>query len=414
MNHLALYCSNAANKTKLINAILHEGILDKYIIVSGEDSDVFSALTIDQLIEEEFKHESVVVTTSDNNNLESMSSGQQKVALLQHLLKRKTNFLILDDIKSNIDKGTYEKMELWLSEASKTKNFIQIVHRKEDVLKSVKNLLYFDHVKNKLSNDINDIKGLTSDIEFPLPLIQHFSQYGGHDECTILVEMNNVSVAYMDKKVVSNLNWTIKSNEFWELRGPIGSGKSTVLSMIIGDNPKAYGLDITLFGKKKGSGETVWDIKRETGYFYPKMLQLFKRNYTNQEMIISGFYDSVGLYSKPTEYQQFIAAQWLEYLGKEYLIKKFQQLSSGQQRIIMMIRALIKNPRLLILDEPTAGLDDENAMIFTKILNEVLCIIPMAVIYVSHRKESGLNPDFLYELIPTKNGSIGIATKYES
>jgi len=410
MGHIALYCSNSADKKKLIQAIIYDKLLGGIINLEADKTDVFSSLTIDQLIEEEVKHDNIKVAGTLNNNLETMSSGQQKIALLQHLLKKDNSFLILDDLKSNIDQKTYEKIEKWLEEFLHSKTYIQIVYRIEDVINPIKNIFHYDSVNHDILPFSQELIQESIKAEFPQPLITHFLQSTKKAD-EILIELKNVSVSYLINKVLNNLSWTVRSNEFWELRGPVGSGKSTILSMIIGDNPKAYGQNINLFGKKKGSGETVWDIKKETGYFYPRMLQLFKRNFTNQEMIISGFYDSVGLYNKPTEYQTYIASQWLFYLGKEYETKKFQQLSPGQQRIIMLIRAFIKNPKLLILDEPTAGLDDQNALLFTKILNDVVRILKIAVIYVSHRKEAGLQPEYLFELIPGEEGSIGIATK---
>jgi molybdate transport system ATP-binding protein len=410
MGHIALYCSNSADKKKLIRAVLFDKLLGGLFNLEADKTDVFSSITIDYLIEEEVKHDSIRVAGGVNHNLETMSSGQQKIALLQHLLKKDNSFLILDDIKSNIDQKTYEKIEKWLEESLHSKTYIQIVCRIEDVIKPIKNIFHYDSVNHVILPFSQELIQESIMAEFPKPLTTHFLQSTKKTD-DVLIELKNVSVSYLDNKVLNNLSWIVRSNEFWELRGPVGSGKSTILSMIIGDNPKAYGQNINLFGKKKGSGETVWDIKKETGYFYPKMLQLFKRNFTNQEMIISGFYDSVGLYTKPTEYQTYIASQWLFYLGKEYETKKFQQLSPGQQRIIMLIRAFIKNPKLLILDEPTAGLDDQNALLFTKILNDVVKVLKLAVIYVSHRKEEGLRPEYLFELIPGEEGSVGIATK---
>nr|HMP31442.1 ATP-binding cassette domain-containing protein [Saprospiraceae bacterium] len=203
-------------------------------------------------------------------------------------------------------------------------------------------------------------------------------------------------------------NWTIKPGQFWELSGPIGSGKSTLLSMIIGDNPKAFGQNIKLFGIQKGTGESVWEIKKNIGYFYPKMLQLFKRNYTNEEMLLSGFYDSIGLYTTPTEYHKYIAHQWLDILGHDFRVKKFQDLSYGQQRIVMIVRAMIKQPPLLILDEPTVGLDDANASLLVSLINTIAAEQKIAIIFVSHRKESKLNPNFVLKLIPSQEGSKGI------
>jgi molybdate transport system ATP-binding protein len=223
-----------------------------------------------------------------------------------------------------------------------------------------------------------------------------------------LVTFKNVSVNYGETPILNAIDWEIKLGEFWQLIGPNGSGKSTILSMITGDNPKAFLQDITLFGMKKGSGETVWDIKKHIGYFSSDMLRGFKRLDSIGNMIVSGFFDSVGLFKAPTHQQISIARQWL-YVLNMYEIRKqdFLSLSTGHQRLVLIARAMVKQPPLLILDEPTNGLDDADAQLFIQLINKIALESNTAILYVSHRQEAGLKPDFIYELIPSESGSIG-------
>jgi len=223
-----------------------------------------------------------------------------------------------------------------------------------------------------------------------------------------LLKFNKVSVTYNDRPILNNISWEIKRGEFWQLIGANGSGKSTILSMIYGDNPKAFGQDITLFGVKKGSGESVWDIKRKIGYFSSEMLRGFKRLDAVGNMIVSGFFDSVGLYKEPTNEQIKITEQWLHVLQLFDLRKQpFLSLSKGHQRLVLIARAMVKQPPLLILDEPTNGLDDFDAKLFTELINKIATETDTAILYVSHRKEAGLNPNFIYELVADKAGSFG-------
>ncbi|MEQ1624333.1 MAG: ATP-binding cassette domain-containing protein, partial [Sediminibacterium sp.] len=127
--------------------------------------------------------------------------------------------------------------------------------------------------------------------------------------------MKQLSVSYEERPILDQINWTIQAGECWQLKGPNGSGKSTLLSMITGDNPKGYGQDLNLFGMKKGSGETVWDIKQYIGYFNPVMIQHFSRLDSIELMIVSGCMDSIGVYIKPSEMQLRLAKEWLDYLG---------------------------------------------------------------------------------------------------
>jgi molybdate transport system ATP-binding protein len=178
--------------------------------------------------------------------------------------------------------------------------------------------------------------------------------------------------------------------------------------MISGDNPKAYGQDMILFGRKKGSGETIWDIKRQIGYFTPSMTNQFTRDDSVENMIISGLMDSVGLYIKPSDMQKDMAKAWIDMLGPSFRNKSFQSLSIGQQRMVMVARAMVKHPPLLILDEPTIELDDENSRLFIEMVNAIAAEKQIAIIYVSHRDEEDLLPDKIFELVPSGFGYTGV------
>jgi len=163
-----------------------------------------------------------------------------------------------------------------------------------------------------------------------------------------------------------------------------------------------------LFGRKKGSGESVWDIKKNIGIFSTSMTQLFKKTQTLEQMVLSGFFDSIGLYIQPTITQKQIAAQWLEVVGMSSLKNKsFHRLSLGQQRVVLIVRAVLKHPPLIILDEPLEGLDDQNSALVTDLINILIQETNMTIIYVSHRIEPALKPTSVFGLIPTEMGSIG-------
>ena len=178
--------------------------------------------------------------------------------------------------------------------------------------------------------------------------------------------------------------------------------------MITGENPKGYGQELYIFGQKKGSGESVWDIKKNIGYFTPSMTDKFTGYHSVEFMIISGLTDSIGLYSRPTEAQLRIAKEWLLLLQmwplKDTL---YNNLTMGQKRLVMCARAMIKHPALLIFDEPTASLDDESALLFVALVNKFAKESESTIIFVSHRKEPGLTPDRIYELQLTDQGSLG-------
>ena len=176
-----------------------------------------------------------------------------------------------------------------------------------------------------------------------------------------LVEMNNVNVGWGDNRVLIDLNWKLNQGEHWLIRGPNGSGKTTFLELITGDNMQVFSNDIKLFGKRRGSGETIWDIKRKLGIVSYRLHVEYRMvgSTTLENVIISGFRDSIGLYEAATDVEKDAAKKWLSLGGFENREKEsLSSISYGEQRAILILRAAVKCPPILILDEPCHGLDE--------------------------------------------------------
>lgn len=407
--NIGIYLHNTANKKQIIQQIMTNNLLNKQVDLSEQTGVLFSSITIDRMINDELRHDQILVQTEENESLQTMSSGQQKRALLAYLIAQQPDYIVLDDVYSNVDLATQQHITNTLSKLSEQTLLIQLFFRKRDLLPCID---VVDQLNEKneiiLVQAADEFRKLISPSsekqhEFKLPAI--YSE--NHNNLETLVELHSVSTKYGDKQVLSHINWTISKGEFWQLTGPNGAGKSTLISMITGDNPKAYGQNMILFGRRKGSGETIWDIKRQIGYFTPIMIQQFTRAESVENMIISGLNDSVGLYTVPTDIQKDIAKSWLQMLGPSFQNKNFQQLSLGQQRMVMVARAMVKHPPLLILDEPTIELDDENSRLFIDMVKAIAAEKQMAIIYVSHRAEEDLQPDKVFELVIAENGFTG-------
>jgi molybdate transport system ATP-binding protein len=202
------------------------------------------------------------------------------------------------------------------------------------------------------------------------------------------VKMTGVSVRYGDKTILDHISWEVKKGERWNLSGPNGAGKSTLLSLITADNPQAYANEIWLFDRRRGSGESIWDIKQQTGFVSPELHIYFEQGITCFEVVASGLFDTIGLFRRLSEAQEETVLLWMQLLHMAPLRdKSFHQVSAGGQRMLLLARALIKNPPLLILDEPCQGLDDEQAAWFKQLINRICASFPTTLIYVSHYRK---------------------------
>lgn len=405
--HVAVYISNNDDKHRLIETVISGKLISDFSNLKGA---LFSEITLNRYIDEEIRHGQFNVTTERKNNLQHSSEGEQKKALLQHVISQNPDFLVIDNVFGNLDISAQAAIENKLNDLSKSISIVQITNRKRDILPFINTLFQLKNHELVKINNTNEIGEIHQNI-FLKALPKPDSTF--KDPSNPLVKFDKVSVSYRDKPILKAISWEIKLGEFWQLIGPNGSGKSTILSMIFGDNPKAYGQNITLFGLKKGSGESIWEIKQKIGYFSSEMLRGFKRNDAIGNMIVSGFFDTIGLYKTPTSAQIKMAQHWLHVLNMFDLRKQsFLSLSRGHQRLVLIARAMVKNPPLLILDEPTNGLDDCDVRLFCALINKIASETSTAILYVSHRKEEGLNPDFIYELLPSKIGSVGKQVKF--
>ncbi|RPE03774.1 molybdate ABC transporter ATP-binding protein ModF [Candidatus Pantoea deserta] len=203
------------------------------------------------------------------------------------------------------------------------------------------------------------------------------------------VTLRNGVVSYNDKAVINGLNWQVNPGEHWQIVGPNGAGKSTLLSLVTGDHPQGYSNDLTLFGIKRGSGETIWDIKQHIGYVSSSLHLDYRVSANVRTVILSGFFDSIGLYQAASERQKALARQWLALLGMDNALADapFHGLSWGQQRLVLIARALVKHPTLLILDEPLQGLDPINRQLVRRFVDILIGEGRTQLLFVSHHAE---------------------------
>ena len=206
--------------------------------------------------------------------------------------------------------------------------------------------------------------------------------------CQQIIKFNKVNIRYGEHVILNDIDWEVNNCEKWSLSGDNGSGKSTLLSLVCADNPQSYACNISLFGHKRGSGESIWEIKKHIGFVSPEMHRAYQKNIPAIEIVASGLNDSVGLYKRPSLEQKSICEWWMNIFDiLDLKDRNFLELSSGEQRLVLLARAFVKDPELLILDEPFHGLDKYRCNTVKHIIETFCKRKNKTMIIVTHSKD---------------------------
>jgi molybdate transport system ATP-binding protein len=348
-------------------------VLDELLKVSTDKNKIDTLLQQLQL-----RHRS-------NDSLLHLSSGEHKRFQLINAFLQHADVYIFDSPFTGLDIKSRKVLRSIIDEKATTSTII-IIADVEDAPTCITHVAELEDGRLNRFERVEEFTGTHS------PFTIHHSHFNGNiplqedtSQFDVAVRLENVSVVYGDKKILSNINWQINSGERWLLKGANGVGKSTLISLITGDHPQAYANKVFLFDQKRGSGESIWDIKRKIGFVSPELHWYYDKTISVYNTIASGFFDTVGVYKKLSEAQQNIVAAWLNFLN---INAKAQQqlytLSTSQQRLALLARALVKNPPLLILDEPCQGLDEQQVKDFVALVDDLCNQLNKTLIYVSH------------------------------
>ncbi|MGC8749331.1 ATP-binding cassette domain-containing protein [Hydrotalea sp.] len=336
-----------------------------------------------------------------------LSNGEQKKLQIIKCLMHNPEILIVDNILTGLDK-TAQNTLLQLLEKYAT-NGVTIVYIGND--KIVPN--FITHVL-----ELNvEKKSRYFSKEMYLPksenqILPNFKKLLIANQLptseTRVIEMQDTTVIYGDKKILENINWNVRIGEKWLIKGHNGAGKSTLLSLINGDNPQAYANAIKIFGTKRGGGESIWDIKKRIGYISPELHKYFDKQLTVEKTIASGFFDTMGVYKILNETQlQTLNTIIQEFQLQSEIHKQLKTLSFGMQRWVLLARTLIKNPPLLIFDEPCQGLDVTFTKLFLNSIQQIAAQQPTTtLLYVTHVDDE--IPNCINKVLILQNGKAKI------
>ncbi len=332
----------------------------------------------------------------------NLSNGEQRKLELIKALAGEPDLLVLDNAYTGLDAASRNLLTQMLEKLNDSGHTLVLTGlTAADFPPSVKNFMV---LKNGQSTGIFSKPESESITEIP-----EFSgqtlPYWHNSSFQELIYLNGVSLEYGTRKILDNICWQVNTGERWSLTGPNGSGKTSLLNLIFGDNPKAYGCNIRLFGRQKGTGESIWDIKARIGFVSPEMHQYLPQKQSAVEVICTGFRDAESSFKKPTGYQVDVARQWLKLTGySEIAGKLFGELSTSAQRVVLFLRTLVKNPPLLILDEPFQGLDASHVRMLKNLLNLIAEKSSCSMIFVTHIPEE--LPECVTKHLKLKNGMV--------
>lgn len=357
--------------------------------------EIISAVSRDDALAEQLVEQfglSALMTRS----FRKLSTGETRKVMLIRALTSKPDLLILDEPFDGLDANTHQMLLKHLQSLAGHVPMVMVLNRFDERPDFISHVAYVNEGRLLSTVDCSDAAALdelyqllhikTSDLDVP-PADPAF-MLPPLDSADPLVRISKASIRYGDTVIFRDLNWTIKAGEHWQLTGPNGSGKTGLLSLITGDHPQCYVNDIFVFGFQRGQGESIWQIKQYLGYVSTALQWEYRVSTSVRNVIISGFHDSIGLYSKYTDTQRDIADQWLVLLGMSHRgDEPFRQLSHGDQRLLLIARAMVKHPPLLILDEPCLGLDDMNRQLVLALVEKICASATTTVLYVNHHAE---------------------------
>ena len=362
--------------------------------------DTEDALMVNDVLENLSGDEKVIQETLEMlgigyiryTRLIQLSNGEHKRFQLARAILQNADWLLLDSPYTGLDVAARRLLNSIIDNLVAKGMHVLLVTSYTDLPASITHVALLDNgeLKQKISrNELkrpaqekNNLRLLNSK---PLESI---TPVYNHAEFSVAIKMVDTNIIYNGRKILDNINWKVNKGECWNVSGHNGSGKSTLLSLITGDNPQAFANEIYLFDRKKGSGESIWDIKQKIGYVSPELHHYFDAACSCFEVVASGLFDTIGLFKKLNETQKSIVKDWMSLLHLEQFENRlFKQLSNGEQRLVLLARALVKNPPLLILDEPCQGLDQEVSPWFIALINEVCVRMKKTLVYVSHYEE---------------------------
>ncbi|WP_147534198.1 ABC transporter ATP-binding protein [Bacillus marasmi] len=226
----------------------------------------------------------------------------------------------------------------------------------------------------------------------------------------MVLELVNISLRRNGKWILKEINWKVNKGEHWVIFGLNGAGKTALLNVLNAYEYPTKG-KITVLGKEFGKAPLAESLRKKIGLVSQSLQQKLHNGDNAFEIVLSGAFASIGLYESPTDEMREKAISLLRELGcYDYANRNYETLSQGERQRVLIGRALMADPELLILDEPTNGLDFlAREMLLESVEKIAKETNGPTIIYVTHHAEEIL-PEFQHTLL-LKQGEVFAAGK---
>lgn len=331
-----------------------------------------------------------------------LSTGEARRVMLARALLQQPDILCLEEPYEGLDHNTTVQIAEVLAHcAAAGQRLVLLLSQQQDMPTWVTHLALLDAGQMVIADRIDRVQqhplwqawvAPQAQLDLTLPPRQSKFQLPDWPVDQPLVHLRNGRVVYGEQVQFSGFDWSLWPAQHTQLVGPNGCGKSTLLKLITGDHPQCYSNDLSVFGYQRGHGESIWDIKKHLGLMSGDMIRDYRVTGNVLTAVISGLTDSIGLYQPTGLHERQLALAWLDCMGlADQSHRSLRSLSTGEQRLVLLARALIKQPPLLILDEPTSGLDDWHRFQFLNRVAQLLNNGPTTLLWVSHRADEQLS-----------------------
>jgi molybdate transport system ATP-binding protein len=321
-----------------------------------------------------------------------LSNGETQKLLLARAVVRAPRLLVLDDPFAGLDAGARELLRAALDDlAGGGMHLVVATPRPEDLPACVDRvLLVRDHrveAEGSRRELVPRVRRQPRTLRAERASVRP-ARAAPNGRPAPLVELRDVTVRYGATTILDGVSFTMRRGEHWALLGPNGAGKSTLLSLVLADNPQAYANEVRLFGRRRGTGESIWEVKARIGEVSPELHAHYPAATRVLDVVSSGLTGTLGMYRACTEEERARAKRWLarfQLAGEEE--RSLGELSSGAQRLVLVARALVADPELLVLDEPCQGLDAEGRRRVVEAVDAAAADARAGVLFVTHRPD---------------------------